>query len=226
MKIVAVVYGVFVVGDHFLNAQVENVMNKQPLLSYSVITSKSDSASVKTSFGSSRLGDLSSNEDSRSIESITPERSVSGIRLVQPVEKDADWILENLNADICASLACAPCTTRSEAIAYLSLGYVTKLIRHDREGIVGVCGYQRLIGQELEIFYWVADRFRQKGYAFEALTKLLEYAGAVSNVILAEIFVDNEFSIRLIEKLNFKLVQHGFVNGRKTNIYRKHLRLR
>ena len=53
------------------------------------------------------------------------------------------------------------------------------------------------------IAYYILPKFRRKGYAFEMLTKVCEELE--SKTIKAIPLKDNESSIKLLQKLDFKL---------------------
>lgn len=143
------------------------------------------------------------------------------ISLCNATTEYSAWILDNLTPDICENLACQPCNTIAEASSYLTRNYVTMMICHKQVGAVGVCGYQKLIGRDVELFYWIAKDHRGKHFAYEALKQLIAQAATDVNAVVAEIFDTNKASISLAEKLGFECVQFGSVNKKKTRIYRK-----
>jgi len=74
---------------------------------------------------------------------------------------------------------------------------------------MGTCGFHKWnkINAEIEIGYDLGMQFWKKGYMYEALDKILTLLRDEMSIkeINACIFVENIDSIRLIEKLNFKI---------------------
>jgi ribosomal-protein-alanine N-acetyltransferase len=68
---------------------------------------------------------------------------------------------------------------------------------------------------EVEIGYSVLSQFRGKGYAFEAVTALLEWAFAQPQVqlVFAETFRELKSSVHLLEKLGFRKCGTGAEPG-------------
>ena len=68
-------------------------------------------------------------------------------------------------------------------------------------GVFGICRK----GKKTEINYLLSPESQHKGYAEEAVRKIMEYAGALweGNTIVAEIHKNNSASIKLIEKIGF-----------------------
>lgn len=149
------------------------------------------------------------------------EKNESPITLISGGDEHCDWLISNLTADICQSLSCQPCKTREQAITYLKGSSITKLIKHAQHGLMGACGYDRLIGGDVEIFYWLTDEYRGQGYAKQAAKQLFSELTPSKSAIIAEVFVTNQNSIHLLKSLNFEAVQRGSVGGKPTLIYRK-----
>ena len=62
-----------------------------------------------------------------------------------------------------------------------------------------------LKSKKLKLGYWVGKAYRRKGYATEAIEKIIEYAFENYEVdeIIATTLISNEASIKLLEKLEF-----------------------
>lgn len=75
---------------------------------------------------------------------------------------------------------------------------------------------------EVEIGWAISDKYRNQGFATEAAQRLLEYAFA--DLRLARIFafteVENQASLRVMQKLGMKIAQVGSTNAIVGVIYR------
>lgn len=74
------------------------------------------------------------------------------------------------------------------------------------EQIIGVAGFEDAQQESgLELGYWIAEKYRQKGYAKEVCTFLLQYASEQLEAKEVSVFIrpDNLPSIRLAESLGF-----------------------
>ena len=71
---------------------------------------------------------------------------------------------------------------------------------------IGVFGLYR-DGEAAEVNYLLASEAQRKGYATEAIQKLIRYASEVWNCkrVIAEIHEENARSISLVERIGFKL---------------------
>ena len=60
-------------------------------------------------------------------------------------------------------------------------------------------------GGKLKLGYWIGRNYRQKGYATEAIKKIIKYAFEKYNVdeIIATTLISNESSMNLLKKLGF-----------------------
>lgn len=143
------------------------------------------------------------------------------INIIDAKEEHTDWIYENLTPSICEDLARRPCKNRDDAFSYLHSSHVTKLIRHEERGIVGVCGYQQQIGGDVEIFYWLSEKQRGRGYAYLGVKQLLEEFRGRNLAVIAEVFDSNESSKNVLKHLSFEFTHYGLVKNRKTLIYRR-----
>ncbi len=71
-----------------------------------------------------------------------------------------------------------------------------------------------------EIGYGITEKYRENGYAAEAVTAAAEWALThdVINSVIAEVEVDNTPSVRVLEKSGFELTER---TGEEGPIYRK-----
>jgi [ribosomal protein S5]-alanine N-acetyltransferase len=72
---------------------------------------------------------------------------------------------------------------------------------------IGICGFvKRDFLPDADIGFAFLPQYERKGYAFESAFAVMEYGKDVLNLkrVLAITTIDNESSIRLLEKLNFK----------------------
>jgi RimJ/RimL family protein N-acetyltransferase len=88
-----------------------------------------------------------------------------------------------------------------------SLHQVLAIAKKDGGDFVGLCGLTPdMSGKGTECFYAVLPRFEGKGFASEAVVKLVEYAleKDPSLILMAHVTVDNAASIRVLEKAGFR----------------------
>jgi ribosomal-protein-alanine N-acetyltransferase len=83
--------------------------------------------------------------------------------------------------------------------------------------LLGICGFKGRPGQSgsVEIGYSVLSQFRNKGYATEAASRLVDWAFGHANVheVCAETLPHLRQSIRVLEKNGFTFTGQGSEQG-------------
>jgi RimJ/RimL family protein N-acetyltransferase len=139
------------------------------------------------------------------------------LRLRHLEAEDASFILELLNdPDWLRYIGDRGVRSEEQAVAYIQHGparsyaergfglYLTEL-KSGAEAI-GLCGLiKRDFLTDVDLGFAFLPRFRGAGYAFEAATGVLRYAGARLGLrrIVAITALDNERSAQLLQKLSF-----------------------
>lgn len=87
--------------------------------------------------------------------------------------------------------------------------YSFAITESKKKNLIGVCGFNPLDKNEIEVFYALLPKYWGKGLATEILTSLTEYAFTRTNytTITAPITQNNKASIKVAEKNGF--VNHG-----------------
>jgi RimJ/RimL family protein N-acetyltransferase len=99
------------------------------------------------------------------------------------------------------------------------------LIEHVAFGVVGMTGFHRHVASGMmELGYWLGRTFRGRGFATEAVTAALDWAGREpgaqgwgKRAVVSSHFADNPASARVLEKAGFLYtgaVERRFSQGR------------
>ena len=93
------------------------------------------------------------------------------------------------------------------------------LILLENDEVIGDCGYHTWYTnhRRAEVGYGLKEEFRQKGFMYEALSKILEYGFQEMNLSRVEAYLspDNKASKGLVEKCGF--TQEGLLRGHYNN---------
>lgn len=131
---------------------------------------------------------------------------------------DAEFILELLNEpDYIKNIADRGVRTAADARAYIESGPAASYAKNGfglfavtlkDSGIpIGMCGLiKRDFWDDIDIGYAYLERYRGKGYAYEAATAVMDYGRKVLKLkrIVAFTTLDNDASIRLLEKIGLR----------------------
>ena len=133
------------------------------------------------------------------------------LTLRPPALPDADDIAEGLsNWNVAHMLARVPFPyfpeDAEEWLAGLAMQPDNLVYTIHRERLIGVVSLEGG-GTEPELGYWLAEHAHGHGYMTEAVTALLDHAFAtrVMTGVSSSVFADNPVSLRLQEKLGFKV---------------------
>lgn len=97
-----------------------------------------------------------------------------------------------------------------------------KLMTKDNDGLIGICGLQRLPeGPDVEIAWWLAPSHWGQGLATEAARQALAYGFEVGNYerIVAISQSANRDSLRVMENLGMRFESEGVHKGMRVVLY-------
>ncbi len=131
---------------------------------------------------------------------------------------DAEFILELLNEpDYIKNIADRGVRTAEDARKYIENGPAASYIKNGfgamavtlkESGIpIGTCGLiKRDFWDDIDIGYAFLERYRRKGYAYEAASAVMDYGRDVLKIkrVVAFTTLDNEASRRVLEKIGLR----------------------
>jgi ribosomal-protein-alanine N-acetyltransferase len=91
---------------------------------------------------------------------------------------------------------------------------------------IGRSGFREMESGEIEVGYVFAKKFWGKGFATEALNRLLEWAkeNIQIDTIIAYAIVDHKASLRVMEKCGMTYYKNQMMNGEECAFYKKDLK--
>ncbi len=140
------------------------------------------------------------------------------LALRQLTADDAEFILELLNEpDYIKNIADRGVRTAADARRYIENGPVASYAKNGfglyavtlkESGVpIGMCGLiKRDFWEDIDIGYAFLERYRRKGYAYEAASAIMDYGRNVLKIkrIVAFTTLDNDASIRVLEKIGLR----------------------